>query len=87
MSVVSLENGSDKVCVDCEVRLLKLKGNVSVSFVSFKNPSDSQSILLVSKYVKIMSVVSLKNLGQLQSIALLVILIKLSKKENISMGL
>ena len=57
MSIVSLKNGSDNVCVDCEVRLLKLEGNASVSFVSFKNPSDSQSILLVSKNVKIMSVV------------------------------
>ena len=33
-----------------------------VSFVSFKNPSELQSILLASRYVKIMSVVSLNNL-------------------------
>ena len=87
MSGVSLENGSDYSCVDCEVRLFKLKVNVSVSFVSFKNPSELQSISLLSKYVKIMSVVSLKNLDQLKSIALLVILFKLSRKENKSMGL
>ena len=63
MSVVSLENGSDNMCVDCQVRPLNLKGKVSVSFVSFKNPSELQSSLLVSKYVKIVSVVSLKNLN------------------------
>ena len=57
MSVVSLENGSDNKLVDCELRLLNLEGNASVSFVSFKNPSELQSILLVSKNVKIMSVV------------------------------
>ena len=61
LSVLSLENGSDNKCVDFEVRLLNLKGNAPVSSVSFKNP-ELQSILLVSKYVKIMSVVSLKNL-------------------------
>ena len=87
MSVVSLENGSGNMFVDCEVRLLKHEGNASVSFVSFKNTSELQSILLVSKYVKILSVVSLKNLDQLKSIALLVVLIKLCRKENISTGL
>ena len=46
----------------CGAKLLKLKKNWSVSVVSLKNPSELQSILLVSKYVKIMSVVSLKNL-------------------------
>ena len=81
MSAVSLENGSDNLCVDCEVRLLKHEGNASVSFVSFKNTFELQSTLLVSKYVQIMSVVSLKNLDQLQSIALLVIHVKLSRKE------
>ena len=62
MSVVSLENGSVYMCIDCEVRLFKLEANASVSVLSFKNPSELQSSLLVSKYVKIMSVVSLKNL-------------------------
>ena len=81
MSIVSLENGTENVCVDYEVRLLKLEVNAPVSFVSFKNTSELQSILLVSKYVKILSVVSLKNLDQLQSIALLVIHVKLSRKE------
>ena len=74
MSGVSLENGSDYMCVDCEVRLFKLEANVSVSFVSFKNSSDLQSISLLSKYVKIVSAMSLKNIDQLQSIALLVII-------------
>ena len=59
---MSLENGSDNMCVDCQVRLLNLEGKASVSFVSFKNPSELQSSLLVYKYVKIMSVLSLKNL-------------------------
>ena len=49
--------------------------------------SELQCIGLVNKYVKIMSVVSLKNPFQLQSIALLVILVKLSGKENTSIGL
>ena len=57
---------------------------MSVSVVSLKNLSELQCILLVNKYVKIMSVVSLRNLGQLQSIALIVILVKLSRKENMS---
>ena len=87
MSVVSLENGSDNLCVDCKVRLLKLNGHRSVSVVSLKNPSELQCIIFVHKWVKIMSVVSLKNLGELQSIALIVILVKLSKKENKSMSL
>ena len=30
VSVESLENGSDNMCVDCEVRLLKLEGNAFV---------------------------------------------------------
>ena len=88
MSVVSLENGSDNMCVDCEVRHLKLKSKGSVSVVSLNNCYELRSIVLVScKYVKIMSVVSLKNLGQLQGIALIVTLVKLSRKENTSMGL
>ena len=37
MSVVSLENGSDNMCVDCEVRHLKLESKGSVSVVSLKN--------------------------------------------------
>ena len=86
MSVVSLDNGSDDMCADCEARLLKLKRNESVSVLSLKNPSELQCIGLVNKYVKIMSVVSLKNPFQLQSIALLVILVKLSGKENTSIG-
>ena len=49
----SFENGSGNMFVHCEVRLLKLKGNASVSIVSLKNPSERQSILLFSKYVKI----------------------------------
>ena len=65
MSVVSLENGRGNMCVDCEVRLLKVMRNGSVIVVSLKNPSELQCILLVNKYVKIMSVVSLQNLGQL----------------------
>ena len=40
MSVVSLENGSNNVSVDCLVRLSKIKRNGSVSVVSLKNPSD-----------------------------------------------
>ena len=75
------------MCIDCEVRLFKLEANASVSVLSFKNPSELQSISLLRKYFKIMSVVSLKNLDPLQSIALLVILLKPSGKENISMGL
>ena len=41
MSVVSLENESYNMCVDCEVRLLKLNGHRSVSV----SPSDLQSIV------------------------------------------
>ena len=44
MSVASLENGSDNMCVDCEVRLLKLNrkyfnkyANRSLSVVSLEN--------------------------------------------------
>ena len=62
------------------MRLLKLKRNGSVSVVSLKNPCELQCIWLVNKYVKIMS---LKNLFQFQSIALIVILVQLSRKENI----
>ena len=47
MSVVSLENGSDNLCVDCEVRLLKLNRHRSVSVVSLKNHSELQSIPLL----------------------------------------
>ena len=68
------------------MRLLKLKRNGSLSVVSLKNPSELQCIVLVNKYVKIMSVVRLKKLGQLESIALIVIFDALSRKENISIG-
>ena len=34
---MSLENGSDNMCVDCEVRHLKLESKGSVSVVSLKN--------------------------------------------------
>ena len=44
MSVVSLDNGSDDMCADCEARLLKLKRNESVSVVSLKNLDQLQSI-------------------------------------------
>ena len=87
MNVVSLENRSEFMSVDCEVRLLKLKRGGSVSVVSLKNPSELQCIVLVNKCVKIMSVVSLENLGELQSIALIVILVKLCRKENKLMSL
>ena len=46
---MSLEIGSDNMCVDCEVRLLKLKRNGSVSVVSLKNPSELKCIVLVNK--------------------------------------
>ena len=59
MSVVSLENRRENMCVDCEVMLLKLMRNGSVIVVSLKNPSELQCILLVNKYVKTMSSVSL----------------------------
>ena len=45
MSVVSLENGSVYMRIDCEVRLLKLNRHRSVSVVSLKNPSELQSIV------------------------------------------
>ena len=57
-----------------------------VSFVSFKNPSELQSILLVSRYVKIMSVVSLKNLDQLLSTAFVVVLVKVRSIKNMPIG-
>ena len=87
MSAVSLENGSDNLCAGCEVRLLQLNMNRSVSVVSLKNPSELQCIVLVNKCVKIMSAVSLENLGGLHSIALIVILSKLCRKENKSISL
>ena len=65
MNVVSLENRSENMSVDCEVRLLKLKRGGSVSVANLKNPSELQCIVLVNKCVKIMSVVSLENLGEL----------------------
>ena len=99
MSVVSLKNLGQLQSIalivilvklsrkeNISMRLLKLKRNGSVSVVSLKNPCELQCIWLVNKYVKIMSVVSLKNPFQLQSIALLVILVKLSGKENTSIG-
>ena len=49
MSVESLENRRENMCVDCEVRLLKLKRNGSVSVVSLKNPSELKCIVLVNK--------------------------------------
>ena len=54
------------MCIDCQVKLLNLEGKASVSFVSFRNLSEIQCSLLVSKYVKIMSVVSLKNPSELR---------------------
>ena len=63
MSVVSLENGSENVCADCEMRLLKLK-RMCQCVVSLKNPSELKCIVLVNKYVKSVSLVSLKNRGQ-----------------------
>ena len=80
MIVVSLKNPSELKCIVLVNKYVK-----SVSLVSLKNRG--QCIGLVNKYVKIMSVVSLKNLFQFQSIALIMILVKLSRKENISMGL
>ena len=38
VSVVSLENGSVYMYIDCEVGLFELKANTSVSVMSFKNP-------------------------------------------------
>ena len=49
MNVVSFENRSENLSVDCEVRLLKLKRGGSVSVVSLKNPSELQCIVLVNK--------------------------------------
>ena len=63
MSVVRLENGSENVCADCEMRLLKLK-RMRQCVVSLKNPSELKCIVLVNKYVKSVSLASLKNRGQ-----------------------
>ena len=48
MSAVSLENGSDNLCAGCEVRLLQLNMNRSVSVVILKNPSELQSIVCLA---------------------------------------
>ena len=53
MSVVSLENGSDNLCVNCEVRLLKLNRHRSVSVVSLKNPSELQSIVWLANMARL----------------------------------
>ena len=47
MSVVSLENGSVYMCIDCEVRLFKLEATASVSVLSSKNPSELQRIAML----------------------------------------
>ena len=44
MSVVSLENRRENTCVDCEVRLLKLKRNGSVIVVSLEKGSESMCV-------------------------------------------
>ena len=41
---MSLEIGSDNMCVDCEVRLLKLKRNGSVIVVSLEKGSESMCV-------------------------------------------